>query len=233
MAGILVGLDTTKGLVEEITIKCGKHHYQLTLDYEGIPFKCGRFHSHGNLAMKFAYAYQKKVWIQKIQPKVWGLELVETLNFQRGIEEDGNKRASEKSLILPLESEEKPIVSCVNKEQSLDVISDNKFNKFSSCKSLERPSHCKQMSIENFVFGSWGIKVETKGMEYINEFFPGLHGIKNYVSLTLIPLHLNSFGKRKYPSRDICFPETRNIDMGSLPSLRTPRILQIQPYTQR
>jgi hypothetical protein len=38
---ILVGLETSKGLAEELVIKKGEDYFQLTLDYEGIPFICG------------------------------------------------------------------------------------------------------------------------------------------------------------------------------------------------
>jgi hypothetical protein len=41
MERILVGLETSKGLVEELVIKKGEDCFQLTLDYEGIPFRCG------------------------------------------------------------------------------------------------------------------------------------------------------------------------------------------------
>jgi hypothetical protein len=68
------------------------------------------------------------------------------------------------------------------------VVSDNKVNKLSLGKSPQIPSPCKRKSTENFVFGSWGLEVETKGLESISEFFPSLSSIKNLVSLTLIPL---------------------------------------------
>jgi hypothetical protein len=42
--------------------------------------------------------------------------------------------------------------------------------------------------LENLVFGAWGLEVDTKGLESINEFIPSISCIKNLVSLTLIPL---------------------------------------------
>jgi hypothetical protein len=38
---ILVGLETSKGLTEDLVFMRGKYRYQLTLDYKGIPFICG------------------------------------------------------------------------------------------------------------------------------------------------------------------------------------------------
>jgi hypothetical protein len=60
----------------------------------------------------------------------------------------------------------------------LDAISDNKFNKPSLGNSPQIPFPCKRKSNENFVFTTWGLEVEPKGLEYINEFLSSLSSIK-------------------------------------------------------
>jgi hypothetical protein len=64
MARILVGLETNKGLVEELVIKKGEDCFQPILNYEGIPFKCGQCHSYGHITTNYIYPNQSKVWDQ-------------------------------------------------------------------------------------------------------------------------------------------------------------------------
>jgi len=35
------------------------------MDYEGIPFICGRYHSHGHIGMDFSKLFNRKKWVQK------------------------------------------------------------------------------------------------------------------------------------------------------------------------
>jgi hypothetical protein len=73
---------------------------------KAFPLSVDDCHSYGNLAVDYSYPYQRKVWMQKTQPKVLGVELVETPIIQRRPEVTGNKRVSENPLVIPLESEE-------------------------------------------------------------------------------------------------------------------------------
>jgi len=43
-------------------------------------------------------------------------------------------------------------------------------------------------SLKILVFGTWGLEVETKGLDSISEFIPSILIIKNPFSLTVIPL---------------------------------------------
>jgi len=63
MERILVGIDLTNGLEDSITIiKCSTLFHQ-TLDYEGVPLKCGRCHEYGHLFKDYALLLCKKAWI--------------------------------------------------------------------------------------------------------------------------------------------------------------------------
>jgi hypothetical protein len=50
MAHILVGMKLTNGLVDCISIQHQGCTFTQELDYEGIPFRCGRCHAYGHLA---------------------------------------------------------------------------------------------------------------------------------------------------------------------------------------
>jgi len=50
MARILVGIKLSEGLTEDITISFRGTSIMKFIDYEGIPFKCGRCHSYGHIS---------------------------------------------------------------------------------------------------------------------------------------------------------------------------------------
>jgi hypothetical protein len=49
MARILVGIKLSDGLIKNITITHKGTYFNQALDYEGIPFKCGRCHTYGHI----------------------------------------------------------------------------------------------------------------------------------------------------------------------------------------
>jgi hypothetical protein len=63
MAQILVGMDLTKGLEDSITIRRGTKIFYQPINYEGIPFKCGRCHVHGHLATNCPFPNRRNLWV--------------------------------------------------------------------------------------------------------------------------------------------------------------------------
>ena len=57
VAGILVRLDLRPGLLKELKIEATSGSFLQPLDYEGIPFRCHRFHSyrHGVVDCKLPF----------------------------------------------------------------------------------------------------------------------------------------------------------------------------------
>jgi pyruvate-formate lyase-activating enzyme len=47
-----VGVETSKGMTKELVIERGTIRYQLTLDYEGIPFRCGQCHNYRHFKLR-------------------------------------------------------------------------------------------------------------------------------------------------------------------------------------
>jgi len=52
-AQILVHIDTSGGFQEYITIQWRNFSHRQNLDYEGVPFKCRRYHKVGHLFKDF------------------------------------------------------------------------------------------------------------------------------------------------------------------------------------
>jgi hypothetical protein len=62
---ILVGLDMCKEMVAYVYIRRGSKFFHLTIDYEGISFKCFHCHNYGHLALECSYTSLRKTWAHK------------------------------------------------------------------------------------------------------------------------------------------------------------------------
>lgn len=56
---ILLKLDTRKGLKEDIEIEHSSSSYIKPLDYEGVPFRCRRWHKIGHLVVAFPQPFKQ------------------------------------------------------------------------------------------------------------------------------------------------------------------------------
>jgi hypothetical protein len=65
MDHILVDLKLENGLVDYISIQHQGHTFTQELDYEGIPFRCGRYHVYGHLAKDCPLTAKKRKWVKK------------------------------------------------------------------------------------------------------------------------------------------------------------------------
>jgi hypothetical protein len=64
MAHILMDLNISGGLVDSIFIQLGKNTYHQSIDYEGIPFRCGRCHSYDDLSSADIFLEGSIFWAQ-------------------------------------------------------------------------------------------------------------------------------------------------------------------------
>jgi hypothetical protein len=65
MARILVRLELSKSLVDSIMIQKEPTIFYQSLDYKGIPLKCGWCHEYGHLAKEYPLLNKRKVWVCK------------------------------------------------------------------------------------------------------------------------------------------------------------------------
>ena len=56
---IFVGINLSKGLLDSITISIRNIAHMKSLDYEGIPFRCGHHHTHRNLGLDYSLAWKQ------------------------------------------------------------------------------------------------------------------------------------------------------------------------------
>jgi hypothetical protein len=75
MAQILIRLNVSRGLADVITIRCGQKVYRQEVDYEGIPFRCGRCHSYGHLGLDYAQGSMRQRWVHKDKKDAGELEI--------------------------------------------------------------------------------------------------------------------------------------------------------------
>jgi len=67
MAHILVGIKLFVGLADTIIIQRRDEVYHRELDYEGIPFRCGKCHFYGHLAKEWSRNVKSRIWVRKDQ----------------------------------------------------------------------------------------------------------------------------------------------------------------------
>jgi hypothetical protein len=58
-------MDLEGGLAESMVIWRGIENFHQTIDYEGIPFKCGCHHIYGYLTGDSTYPNKQKLWVKK------------------------------------------------------------------------------------------------------------------------------------------------------------------------
>jgi len=65
MTSILVGLNFTKRSRASISFGSGSLKHWESLYYEGVPYKCGRCHTHGHSRKEYLIGKPNKEWIKK------------------------------------------------------------------------------------------------------------------------------------------------------------------------